>query len=62
MSAEPFDAEAHVAHMSRTMELAIDPEWQPTVVSTLAATAAIARLVLDFPLDDHIEPAPVFEP
>lgn len=62
MSDQPFDAEAHVAHMAGVMELAIDPEWQPAVVSTLAATAAIARLILEFPLDDHVEPAPVFEP
>ena len=47
----PFDAEAHVAHMARVMELPIDPEWQPSVVATLAATARIALLVLDRPVD-----------
>ena len=33
----------------------------PTVVANMTATAAIAELVLAFPLDDHVEPAPVFE-
>ena len=58
----PFDAEAHVDHMARVLDLPIDPEWRPTVVATLAATARIAALVTDFRLDDHVEPAPVFTP
>jgi hypothetical protein len=58
----PFDAEAHVDHMAKILDLEIDPAWRPTVVTTLAATARIAVLVLEFPLDDHVEPAPVFEP
>jgi 1-carboxybiuret hydrolase subunit AtzG-like len=58
----PFDAEAHVDHMATVMDLPVDPSWRPTVVATLVATARIAALVNAFPLDDHIEPAPVFEP
>ena len=58
---KPFDAEKHVRHMAEVMEIAIAAEWMPTVVANMAATAAIAELVLAFPLDDHIEPAPVFE-
>jgi len=58
----PFDAEAHVDHMARVIGLEIAPEWRPSVVDNVAATAAIADLVLSFPLDDHAEPAPVFEP
>jgi hypothetical protein len=58
----PFDAEAHVDHMAEILDLSIDPAWRPTVVATLAATAKVAALVTEFPLDDHIEPAPVFEP
>jgi hypothetical protein len=57
-----FDAEVHVDHMAKILDLEIDPEWRPTVVTTLSATARIAALVTEFPLDDHIEPAPVFEP
>jgi hypothetical protein len=58
----PFDAEAHVDHMAKLLDLEIGPAWRPTVATTLAATVKIAALVNDFPLDDHIEPAPVFEP
>ena len=58
---QPFDAEKHVDHMAVVMGLAIDPEWRQSVVDNMAATAAIAELVMSFPLDDHIEPAPVFE-
>jgi len=57
-----FDAEAHVDHMAKVLDLPIDSTWRPTVVTTLAATAKIAALVTGFPLNDHIEPAPVFEP
>ena len=59
---DTFHAAAHVEHMARVMDLAIDPEWHEGVVATLAATARIAALVTEFPLDDRIEPAPVFEP
>ena len=58
---EPFDTEEHVRHMAKVMEIAIAAEWMPTVVANMTATAAIAELVLSFPLDDHSEPAPVFE-
>jgi len=57
-----FDAATHVDHMAKAMDLDIRPEWLDAVVATMAATAAVAALVLSFPLDDHVEPAPVFEP
>lgn len=57
-----FDAEEHVAHMAKVMELDIAPEWRRGVIQNMAATATIAAVVLTFPLSDHDEPAPVFEP
>ena len=57
-----LDAAAHVEHMAKVMDFDIRPEWRDAVVATMAATAAVAALVLSFPLDDHVEPAPVFEP
>lgn len=56
----PFDAEAHVDHMSGILEIEIAPEWRPGVVAAIAATAAAAALVMEFPLGDEVEPAPVF--
>ena len=59
---KPFDAEKHVAHMAEVMDLTIEPEWLQSVVDNMAATARVAELVMSFSLDDHEEPAPVFEP
>ena len=58
----PFDAEAYAEQMAKVLGLTIDPDWKATVVQNLVATAAAAELVLSFPLDDDVEPAPVFEP
>jgi hypothetical protein len=58
----PFDAGAHVDHMAAVMGLVIAPDWREAVLANMTATAAIAAVLLDFPLDDHTEPAPVFEP
>jgi hypothetical protein len=57
-----FDAEAHVDHMAGVMGIEIRAEWRDSVVANVTATEAIARAVLSFPLTDHDEPAPVFEP
>ncbi|MGF1624142.1 MAG: DUF4089 domain-containing protein [Alphaproteobacteria bacterium] len=57
-----FDAEAHLAHMAPVMGLVIDPVWHPTIAANLATTARMAALLIDFPLDDAVEPAPVFVP
>ena len=59
----PLDDEtaaAVVGAMAPMLGIAIDPAWQGAVVANLKATANAARLVLDFPLDDELEPAPVF--
>ena len=58
----PFDADAHADHMATVAGLDIRPEWRADVIATLAATAAIAAPLLAFPLEDHVEPGPVFEP
>jgi hypothetical protein len=59
---ETFDPEAVIDAMAPLLRLAIAPEYRPGVVANLQVTAALAKLVLDFPLDDHAEPAPVFCP
>ena len=53
-------ATAVVKAMAPMLGIAIDPAWQGAVVTNLKATANAARLVLDFSLEDELEPAPVF--
>lgn len=40
--------------------IAIQPEWREAVKANLALTFRMGALVLDFPLPDEAEPAPVF--
>lgn len=56
----PFDAEQHLDHLAEIMGLEIRPEWRAGVAANLAVTAAMAALVLNVPLPDEVEPAPVF--
>jgi hypothetical protein len=56
-----FDAEAHARLMAPAMQLVMADEWLRDVAATLAVTAAMAELVAGLPLDDQVEPAPVFE-
>ena len=56
-----FDAAAHRAHMERVMGLQIDPAWRAGVEANLDVAARMAAIVLAEPLDDHVEPAAVFE-
>jgi len=42
--------------------LVVAPEWRAEVLAHMKVTAEAARLVLDFALDDELEPAPVFSP
>ena len=59
---DTFDAEAHCDHMAAVLGLEIRPEWRQSVVDNIEATQKIAEAVLSFPLADHVEPAPIFEP
>lgn len=59
----PLDDEAAgavVDAMMPLLEIPLRPEWRDAVIANVKATAAAARLVLDFPLEDELEPAPVF--
>ena len=40
--------------------LTIAPDWRGAVRANLAVSLRMAELVLEFPLDDEAEPAPVF--
>ena len=60
ISKAPFDPEALIDAMAPLLGLDIPPDYRPGVVTNLQVTARFAALVLDDPLGDHAEPAPVF--
>ena len=62
--APPPDDEAlgaTVDAMPPLLGLAIEPDWRAPIVANLRATSTAARLFLEFPLPDELEPAPRFE-
>jgi Protein of unknown function (DUF4089) len=40
--------------------LTIEPEWRAGIDAHFEAIARAAALVMEFPLDDELDPAPVF--
>ena len=62
MADQPFDAEAYVDAAAALIGLTIDPAHRPGVVANLERIAQMAALVMEFPLPDEAEPAPVFRP
>ncbi len=62
MTEQRFEPEAVIDAMAPLLRLEIAPEYRAGIVANLEATARFAALVLEFPLDDHSEPAPVFRP
>jgi hypothetical protein len=59
---EWFDIEAYVDAATALLGLPIDPAHRPGIVLNLRRIADLAALVMEFPLSDDIEAAPVFEP
>ncbi len=62
MTADRFDAEAHMDVLAPTMGLAISTEQRPGVALYLSLSADMASQVLAFSLPQESEPAAVFRP
>ncbi|RYC30332.1 DUF4089 domain-containing protein [Lichenibacterium minor] len=62
MTARDFDPGAVIDAMAPLLGLAVAPELRAGVAANLRALAAMAALVLDPPVGDGAEPAPVFAP
>jgi hypothetical protein len=62
MTERQFDAEAYVDAAAALIGLSIDPAHRAGVVLNLERIAEMAAMVMEFPLPDETEPAPVFEP
>jgi Protein of unknown function (DUF4089) len=59
-SSDRMELEAYVEEALRLAGLAIEPEWREIVLAHFEVITAAAKLVTEFPLDDHLEPAAVF--
>ncbi len=58
-----LDDEGAIAIMDAMAPLigsSIDPDWRDAIAGNIKVVANAAWLVLDFPLEDELEPAPVF--
>lgn len=62
MTEQALDLGELVDLTAKLLELPLDPEHRPGVIANLSRTATIAQLVLEFPLPDEVEAAPVFQP
>jgi hypothetical protein len=62
MADQSFDAQAYVDAAAALIGLPIDPAHRPGVVLNFERLAQMAALVMEFPLPDEAEPAPVFRP
>jgi hypothetical protein len=53
---------AYVDHAAPLMGLALTAEQREAVIRNLAVTMQVAALVMEFPLPDDVDAAPVFHP
>jgi hypothetical protein len=54
--------DAYITAAAALLALPIAPEWRPAIRENLAAMLQLAAPMLQFPLPDDAEPAPVFRP
>jgi len=58
--ATSLDVKAYAETMAEALSLPLTPEYAPQVEANIALAFRLVQLVLDFPLHDETEPAPVF--
>lgn len=62
MSETRLDLELWVEQMAALVALPLQPDHFPGVVANFERIQAIANLVMELPLPDDVEAAPMFEP
>ncbi len=62
MTESTFNSSEYVNQAAAIVGLPIPAEYHASVVDNFERIAAIAQLVLDFPLPEDTEVAPVFDP
>ncbi|NER31399.1 MAG: DUF4089 domain-containing protein [Symploca sp. SIO1C4] len=58
---ENIDFSEYVKQMAKVLDLPIAPKYFPSVVENFARVSTIASVVMEFPLPEDVEAAPVFE-
>jgi hypothetical protein len=58
---DPIDIEAYVKAAAQLVGLPLDLAHRPGVVLNLGRIVQMAALVMEFPLPEETEPAPVYE-
>ncbi len=56
------DRAAWLDAASLLLGLAIEPDWREAILVHMTVIGEAAQLVLEFPLEDELDPAPVFRP
>jgi hypothetical protein len=62
MDPSRFDPARYVEEAARLIDLPLDDAHRPGVVENMARLAAMAELVMGFPLAEEVELGPVFRP
>ncbi|HUN42980.1 MAG TPA: DUF4089 domain-containing protein [Acetobacteraceae bacterium] len=60
MNGLPEDLDVFIAAGTAMLGIPTRPEWQDAIRLHLGLSFEFGRLLLDFPLPDEAEPAPVF--
>jgi hypothetical protein len=59
---EPDELDLWLDANAALLGIAVAPEWRDSVKLHLRITRDMARRVLEFPLSDEADPAPVYRP
>jgi hypothetical protein len=62
MKAPAFDAARYAEVMAAALDLPLPEAYRPGVEANLAIAHRLAGVLLEFPLPDEAEPAPIFDP
>jgi hypothetical protein len=54
------DLDGLIDASAAVLGLTVEPEWRGSVRANLAVSLRMGAMILDFPLSDDAEPAPVF--
>ncbi len=54
------ELDAYIAAGTALLGIPVRPEWHDAIRQHLGVSFDLARVVLDFPLPDEADPAPVF--